>query len=342
VTATASCLSQSDPLIGRIYELRQSIKQVFDNDRPNSIKSFVLSGGSSLSASSTTNTTHNKKNANRPPTRACLVWNKTKETCTLLLTTTFENRNPISNDDVANSLNLTKEELVKRLFAIHQTPPLIGRPSIRFEVMPSPGDTLDVNKNSYLVLIPVVIPMNAPWSPPTQARFYSVDLLYINQLLDDLKKDMLHQQEITFLNKEIQFYKSKEQSEHEKVALDKEREEIKRNKEEAAKEKDEQDRIIMALGEQKSADGDETQLKNDDISIHSSIPNPLRHLTCLERKEIQDDFSSYDDNESNSDDINQQRINLGKRLVLLALNKMYHAMNGSNDGSTEFSLMMFL
>jgi len=130
---------------------------------------------------------------------------------------------------------------------------------------------------------------------------------------------MLHQQEIEFLNKEIQFYKSKEQSEHEKVALDKEREEIKRNKEEAAKEKDEQDRIIMALGEQKSADGDETQPKNDDISIHSSIPKPLRHLTCLERKEIQDDFSSYDDDESNSDDINQRRINLAKTLRLMSI-----------------------
>jgi len=172
VATTASSLSHSDPLIRRIYELRQSVKQAFDNDRPNSIKSFVSSGGSSLSASSTTNTTHKKKTGNRPPTRACLVWNKTKETCTLFLTTTFEDRNPISNDDVANSLNFTKEELVKLLVAIHQTPPLTGRPSIRFEVMPSPGDILDVKKNGYLILIPVVISMNASWSPPTQARFY--------------------------------------------------------------------------------------------------------------------------------------------------------------------------
>jgi hypothetical protein len=127
---------------------------------------------------------------------------------------------------------------------------------------------------------------------------------------------MLHQQEIEFSKKGIQFYKSKEQSEHEKVAIDKEREEIKRNKEEAAKEKDEQDRIIMALGEQKSADEDETQPKNDDISIHSSIPKPLRHLTCLERKKIQDDFSSYDDDESSSDYINQRRINLSKTIRL--------------------------
>ncbi len=91
-----------------------------------------------------------KKKSNRPHTRACLVWNKTKEACTLLLTTTFNNKNPISNGNIANSLNLTKEELVKRLVAIHQTPPLIGRPSIRFEVMPSPDEILDVNQNSYL------------------------------------------------------------------------------------------------------------------------------------------------------------------------------------------------
>ncbi len=205
-----------------------------------------------------------------------LCGKKTKETCTLLLTSTFRDTNPISNDDIANSLNLTKEELVKRLVAIHQVPPLIGRPSIRFEVMPSSDEVLDFNRNSYLILIPVVISINISWPPPAQARFYSVDLLHINQLLVDMKKDMLHQQEIDFLNKEIQFYKSKEQSEHEKVALDKEREEIKRNKEEAAKEKDEQDRIIMALGEQKSTDGDETQPKNDGISIHSSIPWALQ------------------------------------------------------------------
>jgi hypothetical protein len=55
VAATASSLS--DPLIGRIYELRPSIKQAFNNDQPNSIKSFLSSGESSLSASSTTNTT---------------------------------------------------------------------------------------------------------------------------------------------------------------------------------------------------------------------------------------------------------------------------------------------
>ena len=83
--------------------------------------------------------------------------------------------------------------------------------------MPSPDDILDVNKNSYLVLIPVVISINTSWSPPTQARFYFTDLLYINQLLTDLKKDRFYNQEIEFLNKEIQFYKSKEQSEHEKV-----------------------------------------------------------------------------------------------------------------------------
>jgi hypothetical protein len=77
------------------------------------------------------------------------VWNKTKEACNLLLTTTFNNKNPISNGDIANSLNLTKEELVKRLVAIYQAPPSIGRPSIRFEVMPSPDEILDVCQNSY-------------------------------------------------------------------------------------------------------------------------------------------------------------------------------------------------
>jgi hypothetical protein len=149
MAATASSLS--DPLIG-IYELRQSIKQAFNNDQPNSTKSFLSSSGSSLSASSTTNTTPKKKKSNRPHTRACLVWNKTKEACILLLNTTFNNKNPISNGDIANTLNLTKEELVKRLVAIHQAPPSIGRPSIRFEVMPSPDEILDVNQNSYLEL----------------------------------------------------------------------------------------------------------------------------------------------------------------------------------------------
>jgi len=43
-------------------------------------------------------------------------------------------------------------------------------------------------------------------------------------------------------------------------------------------------------------------------------------LTCLERKEIQDDFSSYDDDdESNSDDINQQRINQAKTIGLISI-----------------------
>ncbi len=49
-----------------------------------------------------------------------------------------------------------------------------------------------------------------------------------------------------------------------------------------------------------------------------SIPNPLRHLTCLERKEIHDYSSSYDDDESNRDDINQQRINLAKTIRLIS------------------------
>ncbi len=41
-------------------------------------------------------------------------------------------------------------------------------------------------------------------------------------------------------------------------------------------------------------------------------------MTCLERKEIHDYSSSYDDDESNRDDINQQRINLAKTIRLIS------------------------
>jgi hypothetical protein len=54
------------------------------------------------------------------------VCKKTKDICTLLLITTFQNKNPMTNDDVANSLNITKDELVKRLVAIHPASSLVA------------------------------------------------------------------------------------------------------------------------------------------------------------------------------------------------------------------------
>ncbi len=88
MAATASSLS--NPLIGRTYE-RQSITQAFNNDQLNSIKSFLSSNTSSLSALSTTNTTPKKKTSDRlrPHTRACLVWKKNERNLHLIINLHF-------------------------------------------------------------------------------------------------------------------------------------------------------------------------------------------------------------------------------------------------------------
>ena len=62
--------------------------------------------------------------------------------------------------------------------------------------MPSPNDILNAKLSSYLVLIPVVIPISFSWLSPMIARFYSIDLLNINKLLVDLQKQVLQEEEI--------------------------------------------------------------------------------------------------------------------------------------------------
>ena len=149
--------SGSVPLVGRIYELRQSVRRAFGVSDEESTKSSVSSTDSPASdcqSGSISTKSSRKKRPKRPHTRSCLLWTKAENTCSLLLITTFDSTDPLADEKVASSFSTTRKELSKRIMAIHNTKPIVGRPSIRFQTMPASHDNLDPNRENYLVLIP--------------------------------------------------------------------------------------------------------------------------------------------------------------------------------------------
>ena len=144
-------LNDSLPTIGQIYELRESVRRAFGiAAEDKSTKSSVSSSGSSVGqTTSTSSKSSRRKKPSRPETRPCLMWSKADDYCTVLLMTTFNDTNPILNEQVSASFSRTKKDFVKRLLAVQYTPPIVGRPSIRFNTLPSSGDILDLNKGNY-------------------------------------------------------------------------------------------------------------------------------------------------------------------------------------------------
>ena len=297
-------------IIGRIYEVRQSIKRAFGISEEEPTKTSLSSTDSSASAchsGSTSTKSSRKKTPKRPYTRSCLLWSKKENTCTLLLITTFNSTDPMSDEKLANSFSLTRKELSKRLLSIHNTKPIVGRPSIHFHTMPSSGDNLDPNRESYLVLIPVSAEPNSRWIGPTQATFHAVDLLNINELLADLTEDnrqkeelKLLRREVEFLRRENQFLKDKQLLEHEQAQIEITKKEMAKKMEETAQEKKAQDRFIATLFSEANHESDQPKQSDCETSPVSSIPQPLCHTQLWEIMQNGDDIFSDEDNDETS------------------------------------------
>ena len=136
-----------DLIIGRIYEIRQSIRNAFNLESNKQTANYSSTNSSVTTASSESASSARKKKL-RPFTRSCLLWGQNQDHCIVLLITTFNDTDPVNNNQVAESFGMKKDELLKRLIPIHKTKPITGQFSIQFQQMPSIHDKLDPNPRS--------------------------------------------------------------------------------------------------------------------------------------------------------------------------------------------------
>ena len=312
-----------DLIIGRIYEIHQSIRNAFNLESNEQTANYSSTNSSVTTASSESASSARKKKL-RPFTRSCLLWGQNQDHCIVLLITTFNDTDPVNNNQVAESFGMKKDELLKRLIPIHKTKPITGQFSIQFQQMPSIHDKLDPNKESYLLLIPVVVSRQIHWPEPTQTTFRCNDLLVINKVLTDLSREATQLEEISFLKKEIERLKrenerlknenerlkKEEISKNEENELANEKKEIEIKRTEIEKKKEETDRMILLLYGQGRLDEVEAEHDDHQTSLHSSIPEPL-FGNIWESQEVHNNiFSSDEDDYSSNDEDSPMRTKI--------------------------------
>ena len=114
-----------NPPFGRIYFLRQSVNRTLS-----SIQDTFASDLSSCPSSSNTG-----KKPGQPKERPCLCCNSSSDHVKMLLSTTFDRKNPMEDEADRKLIlpNVTKENLLKHLISIHPTTSVPDRRSIHID-----------------------------------------------------------------------------------------------------------------------------------------------------------------------------------------------------------------
>ncbi|CAF4185688.1 unnamed protein product, partial [Rotaria magnacalcarata] len=177
-----------NPIIGRIYLLRYSVRQAFGLDTNKSSSSFASSSSSAGCSTSSLplNTTTEKRKRFRK--RRCLILDVETASVTILPMTQFDGQDPAS-ENVQDEIvlpELSREYLLKNLLSTH---PVAGRRSVNIEAFSGSSNDGAKLSNSYIVLKPISVPIEAEWPNPIPDFFAVDEMLYISDVIYALSRE---------------------------------------------------------------------------------------------------------------------------------------------------------
>lgn len=158
-----------------MYSIRQGVESVFGSTSLPSSSSSTSSKGTSSSSS-----------ANRQKPRPCLTWRINQETVEVLMMASFNDTDPKDSNEIFP--HIPRDILMKKLL-------LIWSKNLSENGIFPAKNLNGLKHNTYLILVPVMVPLKQKWTTTEVGPFNQEQLRHINNQLRQLALEEIDNQE---------------------------------------------------------------------------------------------------------------------------------------------------